>query len=115
MGDFNSTEYIFKGKNHNKFKMHVHKMGMQDLAADLPCTAYWWGGLDDKKQYPSMLDHMLVSEEFLSKNSVVQAKPMPKATTTTHCKQLSCNATWEGGLGTSFDSVSDHCPLQSVI
>jgi endonuclease/exonuclease/phosphatase family metal-dependent hydrolase len=119
MGDFNSTEYIFKGKNHNKFKMHVHKMGMQDLAADLPCTAYWWGAKDDNKQYPSMLDHILVSNEFLNKNSVAQVKlqpkAQPKATTTTHCKVLSCKVTWEGELGTSFDSVSDHCPLNTEI
>jgi endonuclease/exonuclease/phosphatase family metal-dependent hydrolase len=115
MGDFNSTEYIFKGKNHNKFKMHVTKMGMQDLAADLPCTAYWWGGLDDRKQHPSMLDHMLVSDKFLNNASVTQAKTKARATTTTHCKELSCKVTWEGDLGTSFDSVSDHCPLQSEI
>lgn len=117
MGDFNSTEYIFKGKHHNKFKMHVDKMDMIDLAADIPCTAYWWGGIDDGKQHPSMLDHILVSKEFLTSNTVSQAeqKMVSKASTTTHCQELRCNSAWEDGLGTSFDSVSDHCPLQSEI
>jgi endonuclease/exonuclease/phosphatase family metal-dependent hydrolase len=115
MGDFNSTEYIFKGNVHNKFKLHVEKMGMQDLAADIPCTAYWWGGMDDGKQHPSMLDHMLVSNEFLNKASVSQAESLTKATTTAHCQNLSCKVTYEDDLGTSFDSVSDHCPIQSEI
>lgn len=118
MGDFNSTEYIYKGQEYNKFKMHVERMGMVDLAADLPCTAYWWGGIDDGKQHPSMLDHMLVSNEFLMTNSITQVQSevsTKKAQATTHCQNLRCNSAWEDGLGRSFDSVSDHCPLQSEI
>lgn len=107
MGDFNSTEYIFKGQNHQKFKFAVDKMGLIDLAEDIKCTSYWWGGIDDGMQHPSILDHILVSPGLVTNKKLAKAKPAA------HCQKLSCQATWEDGLGISFDEVSDHCPLTS--
>jgi endonuclease/exonuclease/phosphatase family metal-dependent hydrolase len=107
MGDFNSTEYIFKGEHYNKFKFAVEKMGLNDLASEVECTAYWWGGIDDGKQYPSILDHMLVSPGLITDKKTTRAKPLA------HCQKVSCEATWDSSLGMSFEEVSDHCPMVS--
>lgn len=109
MGDFNSTEYIFKGASYKKFKFAVEKMGLVDLAEDVKCTSYWWGGIDDRQQYPSILDHMLVSPGLIVDKNISKAKPV------SHCKQLSCSTTREDSLGTSFDEVSDHCPIAAEL
>lgn len=109
MGDFNSTEYILKNANYKKFKYAVSKMGLVDLAEDVKCTSYWWGGVQDGMQHPSILDHILVSPGLITNKEDAKAKPIA------HCQKLRCQATWEDGLGTSFDEVSDHCPLVSEL
>lgn len=108
-GDFNSTEYIFKGTNYNKFNFAVEKMGLVDLAKDVKCTSYWWGGIQDKMQHPSILDHMLVSPGLIEDKKLAKARP------TAHCQKLSCQVTYEDSLGTSFDEVSDHCPIAAEL
>jgi endonuclease/exonuclease/phosphatase family metal-dependent hydrolase len=108
MGDFNSTEYSFKGENYNKFETSVQGMGMYDAAKDLKCTAYWWGGSQDSKQHPSALDHILIS------NNLINRKP-PKLQTYGHCKRLKCKSTFDDDMGVSFDEVSDHCPILAEI
>ena len=30
-----------------------------------------------------------------------------------HCAKLSCKVTHESGLGTSWEEVSDHCPVMA--
>lgn len=104
VGDFNSTEYIFKKEIYKKFVNLVSQMKLQDTASNLKCTSYWWGGIDDSTQYPSSLDHILVSPALLAKGSA-------SAQAYGHCAQLSCQATPEPSMGVSFDGVSDHCPI----
>lgn len=105
MGDFNSTEYIHRRSEFRKFKNNVQNMGLTDLAENLKCTSYWWGGIDDGKQYPSILDHILVSNSFAYEQGLMSARP------SAHCKKLKCQTTFEYDLGVSFDEVSDHCPI----
>ncbi len=110
MGDFNSTEYILKNNNQQKFVQSVQQMDMLDSTKNLKCSAYWWGGVDDGEQYPSTLDHILVSPELLGSKS--------KTITTTsygHCKALNCQVTDERFMGISFDQVSDHCPVVTEV
>lgn len=108
MGDFNSTEYILKNKNYKRFVQTIEKMELKDTTKDLACSAYWWGGTNDYTQYPSTLDHIIVSEE-ISKS--ITMKPQAYG----HCKMLKCQSTLEGDMGISFDEVSDHCPILTEI
>lgn len=104
VGDFNSTEYIFKTEGYRRFVGLVREMKLQDTASNLKCTSYWWGGLNDQKQYPSSLDHILVSSSLMvNKNA--------KAQVYGHCAKLMCATTSEAQMGVSFDQVSDHCPI----
>jgi len=109
MGDFNSTEYQLGGSVQRKFKDAVKNMGLIDLTKDLECSAYWWGGIQDDKQHPSMLDHILVSPSLMGaqRTSVVK--------TYGHCAKLQCNATFEDQMGESFNGVSDHCPIAAEL
>lgn len=108
MGDFNSTEYIIGGKIQAKFQSVVKKMELRDLTSNVKCTAYWWGGVQDSKQYPSTLDHILVSPS-LAQNKKITTEVRG------HCQQLKCEATFESDMGTDFDGVSDHCPIVSEV
>ena len=108
MGDFNSTEYIFQGTHQKKFAKMVRKMNLQDASEKISCSSYWWGNSDDATQYPSVLDHILVSTE-LTKGREIKAEPLA------HCAALSCRPTSEFDMGISFDEVSDHCPIKTEL
>lgn len=103
-GDFNSTQYQMREKSHRKFVKLVAQMGLTDTAANVGCSSYWWGGVDDQTQYPSLLDHILVSPSLLNTG-------LEQARTAGHCSKLQCQITHDSQMGVSFDEVSDHCPL----
>jgi endonuclease/exonuclease/phosphatase family metal-dependent hydrolase len=105
MGDFNSTEYSLKGEYHHRFKKIVKNMGLIDTSQKLKCSSYWWGGVDDGKNYPSLLDHIIVSEDMFTDHADVKS----------HCKRLSCNEEFEFNMGISFEEVSDHCPQVAAL
>jgi endonuclease/exonuclease/phosphatase family metal-dependent hydrolase len=108
MGDFNSTEYYYKSKEYRRFVRVVSEMDMIDTSKEIKCTSYWWGGEEDGQQYPSILDHVLVSPA-LAKGKTPKAKPLA------HCQKLSCNINSEYDMGINFDEVSDHCPVVTEI
>ena len=108
MGDFNSTEYIFRGTHQKRFSSLVKKMNLKDASEKISCSSYWWGNTNDTTQYPSVLDHILISNE-LTKGKEVKAKPLA------HCASLNCQPTNEFDMGISFDEVSDHCPIKTEI
>lgn len=108
MGDFNSTRYSHDPNIRAKFLKVVEQMGLKDVTANIGCTSYWWGGRPDGRQYPSHLDHILVSPNF-GKASQAAARAYG------HCAKLSCAATQENEMGVSFDEVSDHCPIATSI
>lgn len=108
LGDFNSTEYYPKGKVYRKFQRLVQVMNLNETTEKLKCSSYWWGDVDDYKQYPSRLDHILASNS-LTRNKKVSVKVYG------HCRKLKCAITDETDLGTSFDEVSDHCPISIEI
>lgn len=115
MGDFNSTEYIFQGDIQKRFKKVVKQMGLVDITESISCTSYWWGGRSDGKEYPSQLDHILVSGGFYSN---VKGSNAPAKITTKvhgHCAKLKCAITSAHDMGVSYDEVSDHCPIASEL
>lgn len=103
MGDFNSTEYILKNNTYRKFVQSVNRMNLTETTTNLSCSAYWWGGSNDSRQYPSTLDHILVSQNFSNKATSSEVFG--------HCRKLHCQSTPENQMGRSFDEVSDHCPI----
>jgi endonuclease/exonuclease/phosphatase family metal-dependent hydrolase len=105
MGDFNTTEHITRDQNYYRFQSFLRDNDLIDYAERLNCTAYWHGGLDDGFAYPSVLDHIIVTEAFHQKYSRVQVEAQ------SHCKKLSCEERPETQLGATFEEVSDHCPV----
>lgn len=102
-GDFNTTGYTLRDSDYSKFTSMVRNAGLVDLSANVGCTAYWWGGTDDQIEDPSILDHILVTNDFLKNKQA-------KTQTHGHCKQLSCRSASPQQLGVSYEGVSDHCP-----
>jgi endonuclease/exonuclease/phosphatase family metal-dependent hydrolase len=106
-GDLNTTEYISRGTDYKMLTKFVSDLGMVDLASDLKCSAYWWGGSDDNIEDPTLLDHVIVTPG-LRKNT-------NKATAAGHCQKVSCRQASVAELGISYESVSDHCPLTVTV
>ena len=107
-GDFNTTEYINRGSDYTNLNKIIRDLGMVDLASNLKCTAYWWGGTDDGIETPSVLDHLIVTPGLMKKSS-------PKTTLGGHCQKVSCREVPVRQLGVSYESVSDHCPITATI
>lgn len=107
-GDFNTTDYLSRGADYTDLNKAVKNMGMIDLASNLKCSAYYWGGTDDGIETPSLLDHVLVTP------GLVKVKG-PTAKASAHCELVSCREVPIKQLGISYESVSDHCPLTATV
>lgn len=108
MGDFNSTEYIKKTEHFKAFKQFLNENSLINTTTDIKCSSYWWGGVNDQKLYPSILDHILISKNFLLNKSSTSASMG-------HCKKLQCKVSNENTMGIGYDEVSDHCPLTTKV
>lgn len=108
-GDMNTTEYLNRGSDYKMLTTVVKDLGMIDLAANLPCSAYWWGNTDDGVEEPSLLDHVIATPGLIK--SMSQARTQVFG----HCAKVSCKSATLEQLGVSYESVSDHCPITSTI
>lgn len=106
IGDFNTTEYIQKQEEYTKLIRTFKNMDLEDLSAKVSCTSYWYGGIDDDLEYPSILDHIVISKNFKDKLQKVEVE--------SHCKKSRCGVANQETLGVSFQEVSDHCPLTAT-
>jgi endonuclease/exonuclease/phosphatase family metal-dependent hydrolase len=106
-GDLNTTEYLSRGTDYKLLTKLVSDLGMIDLAQNLGCSAYWWGGTDDGIEDPSLLDHIVVTPGLRKNSNQAQASG--------HCKKVSCRQASLKELGVSYESVSDHCPITATI
>ncbi|HAZ12515.1 MAG: hypothetical protein A2X86_19855 [Bdellovibrionales bacterium GWA2_49_15] len=109
LGDFNTTEYVLRDQNYTRFIEFIDNNQLIDFSAEINCSAYWWGETDDNIDSPSILDHIVVSQEFHSffKGHTVQAKA--------HCEKVQCKAASPSDLGVTYQEVSDHCPILSSL
>lgn len=107
-GDFNTTEYLAKGSDFKELTSVVRDLGMVDLAQNLACSAYWWGGTQDGIETPSLLDH-IITTPGLVKNKSAKAKSFA------HCQKVSCREVPIKDLGIIYEQVSDHCPITAEI
>ena len=109
MGDFNTTEYIFKGAVYNAFRRAIANMRLTDVAAHIQCSAYWPGrNMNDNIFEPSTLDHILVSPKILGNKDVRRT-----VFANGHCAKVQCKKASTTLLGISFNGVSDHCPISA--
>lgn len=106
-GDLNTTEYLSRGTDYKMLTKFLNDLGMIDLASDLKCSAYWWGGSDDNIEDPTLLDHVIVTPGLRTNSN--------KAVASGHCQKVSCRQSSVTDLGISYESVSDHCPLTVTV
>ncbi len=109
MGDFNTTDYILRNQNYTRFIEFIDANQLIDFSSEINCSAYWWGETDDNIDAPSILDHVIVTQEFNSmfKGHTTQVK--------THCEKVQCKAASPADLGITYKEVSDHCPVQASL
>lgn len=106
-GDLNTTEYRNRGADFQVLNKFAAATGMINLAQNLPCSAYWWGGTEDGVEDPTLLDHILVTPGLLRVKNGAKVYG--------HCAKVSCQSASVTDLGISYEGVSDHCPLAATI
>lgn len=104
LGDFNSTGYILKDHDYDRFESFIGHARMRSMSETLGCTSYWSGTLGGEEFQPSILDHILIQDKNMAQVDEVKLGA--------HCAKVSCRPATRSELGTSFKSVSDHCPIQ---
>jgi endonuclease/exonuclease/phosphatase family metal-dependent hydrolase len=104
MGDFNTTGYNLQNEDFVQFENLMKTAGLQTTSASLRCTSYWDGGDGDEIHQSSILDHVIVEQEL--------AASIQNVSVGSHCAMLECRDATPTQLGVSYQSVSDHCPIQ---
>ncbi len=105
MGDFNTTGYIKQDNDYLNFKQMLQNSRLSSSAINVDCTSYWSGeNRRDNIEEPAILDHVLYPGKFLDYG-------VQKVELHSHCKKVSCTAVSGRTLGTTYLSVSDHCPV----
>lgn len=104
MGDLNTTGYIGKDKDFVQFQNFINDSKMRTASENIGCTNYWPGTLGGAEYQSSILDHIIIQDKNISnfESSRVGA----------HCLRSECRPTTPVNLGISYQSVSDHCPVQ---
>jgi endonuclease/exonuclease/phosphatase family metal-dependent hydrolase len=109
LGDFNTTGYDDRNIDYDRYMSMVSGMRASDITRKISCTAYWGGEIwDDEIEEPSILDHILISRN-LQRGKVTGVR------VDAHCKRVNCAEAEVSELGTSYESVSDHCPISATI
>lgn len=106
LGDFNTTGYNIKDNDFVKFEEFITSSEMRTMTESLGCTNYWQGTLGGKEFQPSILDHIVIQDKNMDKVESVRVAA--------HCAAMDCRPATPENLGKSFQSVSDHCPVQVV-
>jgi endonuclease/exonuclease/phosphatase family metal-dependent hydrolase len=104
LGDFNSTGYILKDRDFEKFESFINDSGMRSMTETLGCTNYWEGPTRGREYQASILDHIVITDKNVSKVQSVKVGA--------HCAKFDCRPTSPDDLGPSYKAVSDHCPVQ---
>lgn len=104
LGDFNTTGYSIKDDDFVRFEDFIGDAKMRSMTETLNCTSYWNGGKGLLEFQPSILDHIVIQDK--------QANAVEGVKIGSHCAKLNCRPATPNELGPSFESVSDHCPVQ---
>ena len=104
LGDFNTTK--INSSEGDYFLEFIESNNLLSSTENIECTSFWSGGISDGLYYPSHLDHILVSKNLSSKFSNKEFSAH------SHCKKVQCRISSARELGTTFQNVSDHCPIK---
>jgi endonuclease/exonuclease/phosphatase family metal-dependent hydrolase len=104
LGDFNTTGYILKDEDFEKFDAFLQKSSSKTMTENLACTNYWEGTQGGHDYQPSILDHIVIPGKLVPSVASVRVG--------SHCAAIDCRPATPEELGPSFMNVSDHCPVQ---
>lgn len=104
LGDFNSTGYNIKDTDYERFESFISDSGLRTMSENIGCTNYWTGTLGGEEHQSSILDHIVVQDKNVSSVDSVRVAA--------HCARTECRPATPSDLGLSYQSVSDHCPVQ---
>lgn len=104
LGDFNTTGYNIKDQDYVKFDEFMGDSSLRTVSERISCTSYWTGTLGGPEHQPSHLDHIVIQDKNFPAVESVKVGA--------HCARNECRPGTPEALGTSYQSVSDHCPLQ---
>ncbi|MFX3675815.1 MAG: endonuclease/exonuclease/phosphatase family protein [bacterium] len=102
LGDFNTTSYFEQTPGAAQFEDFMKNNDLRNSSASVSCTSFWQGDRGDGNMWPSHLDHVLHKGK----------SRMLRAYSGAHCARSACQPTPKPELGDSFNTVSDHCPVQ---
>ncbi len=104
LGDLNTTGYNIKDKDFVKFEELLNDSNMRTMTETIGCTNYWTGTLGGEEHQSSILDHIVIHDKNVSSVESVKVGA--------HCARTDCRPSLPSELGLSYQSVSDHCPVQ---
>lgn len=104
LGDLNTTGYNIKDKDFVKFEEFMNDSKMRTMTETIGCTNYWTGTLGGEEHQSSILDHIVIHDKNFSSVESVKVGA--------HCARTECRPSTPEELGLSYQSVSDHCPVQ---
>ncbi len=105
LGDFNTTGYLDKDKDYRNFTEMLDRTGLIESTEKVSCSNYWSGKATT--HLPSKLDHILVSSSFMNLQQ-------HRTKVFGHCQKRRCEEASPRDLGTSYEQVSDHCPVRAT-
>lgn len=104
LGDFNTTGFNLKSEDFDRFERILSISSMRTMSENLACTSYWSGTLGNGQHQSSILDHIILEDELVgSVNQIYLGS---------HCAKMNCHEATPEELGVSYQTVSDHCPIQ---
>lgn len=104
MGDFNTTGYNIRNEDFTQFEKLLNGSALSTMSANLSCTSYWEGTLGTGQHQSSLLDHIILEKDLVDSVDEVYIGA--------HCAALDCKDATPEELGVSYQTVSDHCPIQ---
>jgi endonuclease/exonuclease/phosphatase family metal-dependent hydrolase len=104
LGDFNTTGYSPKDQDYEKFESLLSQSKLRTTSETIHCSSYWEGLSGGSLHQPSTLDHIVVQDSQFAQVESVKVGA--------HCAKLDCREATPTDLGISYQSVSDHCPIQ---
>lgn len=104
LGDFNTTGYNIKDEDYTRFDSFISASGLRTMSEQIGCSNYWTGTLGGEEFQSSILDHIVLQDKNVASVESVRVGA--------HCARTECRPATPTDLGLSFESVSDHCPVQ---
>lgn len=104
LGDLNTTGYNIKDKDFVRFEEFMNDSKMRTMTETIGCTNYWTGTQGGEEHQSSILDHIVIHDKNVSSVESVKVGA--------HCARTDCRPATPEELGLSYQSVSDHCPVQ---